>query len=139
MKKWIFCVALFFTVIFFASAETSNYTKEFKQNSEKVLNSLQQFYSDKEPVVAIVPSKDYSADEKELYSVIENEMQKALIDVGVTIISPSRRGVLLEELKYSLSGLTDNSSAIKAGKMLNITTFLFIKIEFKESNTSIAF
>lgn len=135
MKKQIFFTALFLAVVFFTSAETSNYTKVLKQNGERVLNSLQQFYSDKEPVVAIVPSKDYSSDEKELYSVIENEMQKALIDAGVTIISPSRRGVLLEELKFSLSGLTDNSSAIKVGKMLNITTFLFIKIEFKESNT----
>lgn len=137
MKNITLLITLFFIVSFPALTEPINYNKELKNTTLKISQSINEFYSSKNPVIAIIPSKEYSKDENELYNLVENEIQETLIDAGVTIISPSRREVLLEELKFSLSGLTDNNSAIQVGKMLNITTFLFVKIEYIEGNTRI--
>ncbi len=127
MKKIIILI-IFVCMSVTSFAQKIDYSQQLENLSLEMTVSIKEYYGRNLPNLATIPARSFSDEEKRLYEIIEKSLHTNLMNENISLVSNSRRAVLIEEVKLSYSGLTDSKSALEAGKLLNIDTFAFINI-----------
>lgn len=123
----------------------NNFESDLSEDITKEKTLLEKFTIQKPGVYAIVPSQNFNdieAYEQTLYK----ELESSLLNRGLKIVERKKLDLLLEEINFSRSGLTENNrnklgTFLNADKIIFISDYVFSQKEVSPNNhlTSIQF